>query len=457
MTAEPIRLSDITICFQGVVPSILVTADADGIPNVAYISQVHYVDDRHVALSRQFFNKTSRNLDLTRRAAVEVYDPLTFACYRLRLAFLRSESAGPLFETMSLRIQAIASHTGMTGVFRLIAADVFRVEKVERVDAFLTSYDAVAARPVTLDGYRSEMRGMQWISDQINRAADLDALFDTVLEALERFFGFTHTRLLLHEEGDRLVTIASRGYAASGVGAEVKLGEGLIGTAARERRVLRMTGLDESLRYGRAVRRELEEAGSAIAAEVPMPGLPDAQSALVIPLWVRDRLIGALAAESRDPLGFAEWHEAFLEIIGNQIALGIDRMLQRGDADDGETSHEPRSASGAAASPKKRTFTWYASDECLFVDGEYLIRNVPAKILWRLLGEWKERGRTEFTNRELRLDASLGLPEFKDNLESRLILLRRRLDEKKAGVAIRPAGRGRFSLVVESELAFETR
>jgi adenylate cyclase len=451
-----IPLSELSRCFQGIIPSVIATSDQNGTPNIAYLSQVYLIDERHVALSRQFFNKTQRNLDVNPLACLEMVDPLTFQAYRLRLTFLRSETSGPLFESMSMRIEAIAAHTGMAGIFKLIGSDIFEVRSVEKVEGFLTAAPAAPNDAPTLDGRRSEVRGLQWVSEKINRASNLESLLGAALEALEEYFHFSHTMVLLHDDGSgRLTTIASRGYRESGVGAEVPLGQGLIGTVARERRLLRFKNLDSDLRYSRTIRRESPGVG---CAEIPLPGLPDPQSVMAIPLLVGDRLVGVLVAEDRNPVQFSEWHEAYLEIIGNQIALGIDRMIDQA-ADD---LQEPASADLASvrAQPslppapvppgptasRKHTLIYYTNDDAIFVDGEYLIRNIPARILWKLLDESQRTGRTEFTNREVRLDPSLGLPPVKDNFESRLILLRHRLQEKCPDLRIVATARGRFSL-----------
>jgi len=452
------RLEDLLASFQGIIPSPIATCSADGEPNVTYLSQVYYVDPRRVALSCQFFNKTRRNVAENPYAAVSLQDPITFQNYRLQLRFVRSETEGPLFETMAMRIQVIASHSGMTGIFRLLSADVYEVLACEPIEGFLLPADPVLdAQAPPPGGEMNELLGLQLVSERVARATDLDGLLTDTLAALDECLGFAHSMLLLLDEcSGRLVTLASRGYGAQGIGAEVELGQGVIGTAAERRRMLRMAGMGAELRYGRAIRGRMAELGqgAGLAPEIPLPGLYDAQVQLALPLLLCERLVGVLAVESRDPLAFDEWDEAFLKIVGHQIALGIDRL----QAQEGEGEAAPagaRSARQAVRSTpagKRRSFVYYRNDDCVFVDGEYLIRNVPGKILWKILRSRVDGGQLEFTNRELRLDPGLGLPPIKDNLESRLILLRKRLAEKCPDVRLVPVKRGRFALELDAEI-----
>lgn len=129
--SEALSIRSIESCFEGIVPAIIATASADGAPNVTHLSKVHYVDETHVALSNQFFSKTMRNLAENPRASVLVVDPFEYASYRLSLEYERTERRGPVFDRLSRDVDAVAALTGMSGVFKLRSADVYRVVEIE--------------------------------------------------------------------------------------------------------------------------------------------------------------------------------------------------------------------------------------------------------------------------------------------------------------------------------------
>ncbi len=444
-----LRLADVERCLHGIIPSAIATADARGVPNVSYVSQVELVDDRHVALSCQFFNKTRQNVAENPQASLLVHDPITFSTYSLDLRYARSETEGPLYEAMKARLEAIATHTGMSGVFRLLSSDVYAVSDIHELPDFLEPQPTDEPPPLPEPGGpMGELRSLQLVSGRINGSGCLEELLETALVTLEEAFGFEHSMLLLVDEtGRRLYALASHGYGHTDVGAEVAFGQGLIGKAAEERRVLRTMGMAADLRYGRAIKARAVALGqSAPQNEVPLPGLPDAQSQMAMPLLIGDRLVGVLAVESAHALRFEPWHETFLGLIGNQLALALDRFGT--DERDGKDESLPPSVAppSSVVRPEPLRLSYYPKDDTVFFAGEYLVRNLPGRILWKLLEEAQKSGRREFTNRELRLDDDLGLPAVKDNLESRLLLLRRRLEDKCPGLRLVPVRRGRFSL-----------
>lgn len=436
-------LPEIRNCLEGIIPSILATADVEGMPNVSLISHVQYVDPEHVALSYQFFNKTRRNLLATKRASVVVVDPDTNAQYRLALGYLETQTSGPLFEIMRAKLSGIASHSGMQGVFRLLGSDVFRVERIE----------PVASKTIQRPFRRNLLVAARRACEQFVRCGELGELFDTLLAGLQQHFAIEHAMvLMLDRTTDRLYTVASRGYPFSGIGSEIGFGEGVIGVAAAQRVPIRIGHMASEYSYGSAVLDSARAAGLEWdrTTAIPYPGLKAPQSQIAIPILIDGKAIGVLFAESpaQNQFGYDEEDALFLvaELLATRICL-----LQRDDA-----IERPAAAEVDKTAPDNDILIrHYGVDDTVFVGSEYLIKGVAGAILWKLAREYAQSGRTEFSNRELRLDPNLRLPEYIDNLEARLVLLQRRLRERDAGIRIDKCGRGRFRFVVDGTLSIE--
>jgi hypothetical protein len=102
------------------------------------------------------------------------------------------------------------------------------------------------------------------------------------------------------------------------------------------------------------------------------------------------------------------------------------------------------------------TVDYYARDSSVFLDTHYLIKGVAGALFWKMVREHQYGWRSEFSLRELRLAGQeLRLPEFRDNLSVRMLLLQRRLSDRGAAVQIMKVGRGRFGLAVHRPLRLQ--
>lgn len=122
---------EIKEALQGFVPSVIATSSAKGVPNITYISQAHYVDEHHLALSWQFFNKTWDNIQENPSFSVVVTEPRKWVMWKINLQLEEVLKEGELFEEMELALEAIASMQGASDVFKLAAILICRIKSVE--------------------------------------------------------------------------------------------------------------------------------------------------------------------------------------------------------------------------------------------------------------------------------------------------------------------------------------
>lgn len=440
-----IALSSIRQCLDGGTPSVIATCSADGAPNVSYVSEVHFVDSNHVALSYQFFNKTRENVLANSTAEALVIDTANGNQFRLGLRYLRTETDGAIFESMRVKLAGIAAHTGMSSVFRLRGADIYRVEAVEAVGDDAPAALAVPANLLPV---------LRRCSNSVAECHDLESLLGALLSALETELSILHSSVFLHDEsGRRLYLIASNGYVDSGIGSEIPLGYGIVGISAIERTPIRITHMAEEFRYGSAIRDSAIDSGidTAIETAIPLPGLERPGSQLAVPVIAGDQLFGVLYVESVQDGAFGYDAEDILVTIANQFATALILL----DQNRTETVAPGPAAIDGKSRQHPLRIRFYDSNCSVFLGDEYLIKGVAGSIFWKLVREYNTTGRREFSNREIRLDPEIGLPEINENLEARLVLLKHRLRERGGDIAIVPVARGKFRLDVSRPLLLE--
>ena len=272
------------------------------------------------------------------------------------------------------------------------------------------------------------------------------------LESLDDLFGFRHSIVLLADgASQRLFTVAAHGYPDGRVGSEVTVGEGLIGVAAQRRQPVRVTNMARTRVFAAAV-------NDGDLHEEPLRGLDNAQSMIAVPMMLQERLVGVLYLDSPVAGTFDAEAGEIVDVIAGHLAITV--ALLEADGFDAPESAAHRASStrspfSSASSSAPKAVAFHAYDGSVFVDGEYIIRGIPGRILARVLAEHLATGRSQFSNKELRLDRTIELPAGNDNLDARLLVLCKRLSERDGFIAVERLGRGRIELTTTAPFVIE--
>src|SRR5690606_33155837 len=144
---------------------------------------------------------------------------------------------------------------------------------------------------------------------------------------------------------------------------------------------------------------------------VALPGIADARSQIAIPMNAQGAVRGVLFVESRKPLAFTRDNEIALAIVARTAALALT-LVENADEVAPPESTETHTRTGGR--PFK--VTHHAYDDSVFIDEQYVIKGVAGRLLTFMLSIYARDGRCDFTNRELRLEPAIRLPDVKDNL-----------------------------------------
>ncbi len=132
MTAVKIN-PEMIPAMQGIIPSTLASCSEGGITNITYVSQVFYVDEEHVALSWQFFNKTWENIQKNPQMTVMITSADLSKLWKVRILFVEKKTEGDIFNDMEMQLEALSAFIPEVIKFKLLAALICRVIAVEQV------------------------------------------------------------------------------------------------------------------------------------------------------------------------------------------------------------------------------------------------------------------------------------------------------------------------------------
>jgi phosphoserine phosphatase RsbU/P len=144
------------------------------------------------------------------------------------------------------------------------------------------------------------------MSDVLATSLDLDTTLRRIAEVVRTVIDYEiFAILLLNEKTQELRFRFQVGYPADLVdGGRIKVGEGVTGKAAQLRQTVLVDDVTLDPTY--------------------IPAVPNVRSELAVPLIAKNRVIGVMDLEARDPGYFNEEHSRLLTLVASRIAGGIE-------------------------------------------------------------------------------------------------------------------------------------
>ena len=159
------------------------------------------------------------------------------------------------------------------------------------------------------------------ISHELTSILDREELLRRIAERVKKLVNYQVFAVLLWNESTQMLesVFAQRYENALPSRFQMPLHQGITGTAAAERRTIRVVDVRLDPRY------------VSCGEEV------EVRSELVVPLLLRDRLVGVLDLESTKPHAFSAEHERLLNILGSYIAVALENSRLFEDARENQT------------------------------------------------------------------------------------------------------------------------
>lgn len=120
-----------------------------------------------------------------------------------------------------------------------------------------------------------------------------------------------------------------------------------------------------------------------------------------------------------------------------------------------ESELEKKHLAGMARMEARSTFVYYPADQSLSLNGKHFLKNVPAKILNKILMAYTREGKQEFEYRDFKRDFDISFGRKNSNFEIRFYRLLEKLEQEKTGIRIRKLSPGSFA--VETDVVLEYR